>query len=891
MNGESDYREQQKTQVTGAHPGLSWSAASAVAVNDESGDQCSRTRPLYEGQSAGVRTHSELSAFWQGLVDGELHVVNAFFLEQRCYAIAATCVRSPLTEREQTLLRRGFLAEPQKVLAADLGVSGTTVSVLIGRALRKLGLERRMGSAPLAVVLSALHNFGAASLRDVKVDTFEADGRHYVAISVPELDPSVLHELTDAERSVALLLVAGLNQHDIASERGTSPSTIANQIAAISRKLGIGGRFALIRRWAELQWADTHRHPPAPVEVAALPVPRFLAPGDRLAERFEVMSVQGQGGMGVVYRCRDLRTEERVAVKRVIPPPGQAEECLHWFVAEAQALAGVDHEHVVRAREFGQLRDGTAYLAMDLVEGATLEDIAARPLPIPLIWTVVDQVLSALVHTHARGVVHGDLKPRNVMVTTHPSGGPHAHLFDFGLAKQRNHRLDPRLGQRPVSAQPPLRAGTPGYMAPEQILGKSDEISGATDLYALGCVIYCLLSGAAPCTGASARELQSYCFAPPPRPSAPPGTPAELIDFVMRLLDRRPRARALSTAAAREEWQLFRPALGDVPVLWADALERLASARASSSGAASASVARDGLSREGRPPESPPPPSGALARSTAWLPGLLGVRPSPFVGRVQLRRTLASACDQIASSPSPSQDAILLAGPRGIGKSRLAEWLCTDVEERGVGLALRGAHRPGVDSEASVQDALAVALAQHIGSDGSLAALRSALAERCYCSADDLAAAAAWIHHSDSEGTPAPSLPPEAIHRLVHQLAGRHPILLWIDDLTHLRSESIDFMAALPKREPALRVLIVATLRPDSAISPAGARAVQALRDGLRASTLQVGPLDTLTTAALVSAALPVDPSLALKLALQSAGNPLDALERLHALAGHGRAT
>jgi serine/threonine protein kinase/DNA-binding NarL/FixJ family response regulator len=890
MNGESDYSEQQKPQAAVVNPAAHWSVAPIGAVNDETGDQPSRTRPLFEGQSQfgakapGARARSELAAFWQGLVDGELHVVNAFFLEQRCYAIAATCVRSPLTEREQTLLRRGFLAEPQKVLAADLGVSGTTVSVLIGRALRKLGLERRMGSAPLAVVLSALHNFGAVSLRDVKVDTFEADGRHYVAISVPELDPSVLHELTEAERSVALLLVAGLNQHDIATERGTSPSTIANQIAAISRKLGIGGRFALIRRWAELQWADTHRHTADVAEPVSLSVPRFLAPGDRLAERFEVLGVQGQGGMGVVYRCRDLRTEERVAVKRVIPPPGQAEEYLHWFVAEAQALAGVDHEHVVRAREFGQLRDGTAYLAMDLVEGVTLEDIAARPLSVPLVWLIVDQVLSALVHTHARGVVHGDLKPRNVMVTTHPSGGPHAHLFDFGLAKQRNDRLDPRLGQRPVSAQPPLRAGTPGYMAPEQILGKSDEISGATDLYALGCVIYCLLSGAAPCTGASARE--PYCFAPPPRPSAPADAGPELIDFVMRLLDRRPRARALSTASAREEWQRFRPALGDVPALWADALERRVTPRGnvSASGTVSTSHALDAQLLE-----QPPASTSGLARSTAWLPGLLGVRPSPFVGRVQLRRTLASACDQIASSAVPLQDAILLSGPRGIGKSRLAEWLCTDVEERGVALALRG-HRAGESAEASVQDGLAAALAQHIGSDGTLAALRSALAERCYCSADDLAAAAAWIHHTDTEGVPAPSLPAEAIHRIVHQLTGRHPLVLWIDEPSHLRSESIDFIAGLPVREPALRVLVVATMRADSAMSATGARAVHALREGLRASTLQVGALDTLTTAALVTAALPVDPSVALKIALQSAGNPLDALERLHALAGHGRA-
>jgi serine/threonine protein kinase/DNA-binding NarL/FixJ family response regulator len=881
MNGKSDHRDEQNLEAASADRASRCSAPPQIALEDEVGDLPSRTRPLQDGQADVARARSELSAFWQGLVDGELHVVNAFFLEQRCYAIAATCVRSPLTDREQTLLRRGFLAEPQKVLAADLGVSGTTVSVLIGRALRKLGLERRMGSAPLAVVLSALHNFGAVSLRDVKVDTFEADGRHYVAISVPELDPAVLHELTEAERSVALLLVAGLNQHDIATERGTSPSTIANQIAAISRKLGIGGRFALIRRWAELQWADTHQRAAEVVQPAQPLVPRFLTPGDRLADRYEVISVQGQGGMGVVYRCRDLRSEECVAVKRVIPPALQADEYLEWFVAEAQALAGVDHEHVVRAREFGQLRDGTAYLAMDLVEGVVLEDIASRALPLPLIWLIVDQMLSALVHTHARGVVHGDLKPRNVMVTTHPAGGPHAHLFDFGLAKQRGTRLDPRLGQRPVVAQPPLRAGTPGYMAPEQILGKSDEISGATDVYALGCVIYCLLSGSAPYTGTSARELHAVCFAPPPRPASPSDTPVGLVDFVLRLLERRPRERAVSTAAVREEWQRFRPELGDVPAQWLEVLERRTTGRL------------------GLPVESALPPSSSassasssgLARSTAWLPGLLGVRPSPFVGRVQLRRTLASVCDQIALAPQPSLEAVLLSGPRGIGKSRIAEWLCTDVEERGAGLALRGYRQPDIaQADNGPKDSLAAALAQHLGSDGTLAALRAALAERCFCSADDLAAAAVWIHHCDVEGAPSPSLPPEDIHRLIHQLAGPHALVLWLDDLTHLRAETLAWLEALPRLQPALRLLLVATIGSHTLASPGGARAVQALRGGLRASTLQVDALDTLTTAALVSAALPVDPSLALKLALQSGGNPLDALERLYALAGHGRA-
>jgi DNA-binding CsgD family transcriptional regulator len=835
----------------------------------------SQTRLQQTGSSPPSGARGELSRFWQGLIEGELHVVSAFFLDHRCFAVASRCVREPLNERERTLLRRGFLAEPQKVLAADLRVSGTTVSVLIGRALRKLGLERRMGAAPLAVVLSALHHFEAIGVQGVQADTFEADGRHYVALSVPELDPNVLAGLTDAERNVALLLAAGLNQQDIAQQRGTSGSTIANQIASISRKLGVGGRFALIRRWAELQWAEGSL-PPLPLDPApSEATPEPLLHGELMAERYEVQRVLGRGGMGTVYRCRDLRNGELVAVKRVIPPARSAAQGLAWFVAESQALSAVDHEHVVRAREFGQLGDGTAFLAMDLVEGVTLEDITSRSLPFPLIWLIVDQVLSALVHTHARGVVHGDIKPLNVMVTSDASGGPHAFLFDFGLARLRGARLDSRLGQRAVAVEAPVRAGTPGYMAPEQILGQSEEISWATDLYGLGCVIHCLLCGCAPCAEGSA-DVPGPSFAPLPRLVPTSDTPPGLVDFVMRLLERRPRERAPSTAATRQEWQRFRPDLEDVPALWSLARERC---RADASLLAPEAVAT----------EAPLPRAslGQLSRSATWLPGLLAVRPSPFVGRVQLTSALTGVFAAVAAAEAPLVRAVLLSGPRGIGKSRLADWLCTDVEERGMGLALRG-HLP---ADAPPADSLAVALAQHLGADGNRTTLRRALSERCFCSADELALASTWIHTGGAAEDPAlsPVLSPELLQRVVQQLAGRHCLVLWLDDLTSLSAETLAWLEALPEQRPGLRMLIIATLKPEALAVPKTARAVQLLRDHLHATTLQVGALDTVTTSALVSAALSVEASVALKLALQSGGNPLDALERLCSLAASGR--
>jgi hypothetical protein len=213
--------------------------------------------------------------------------------------------------------------------------------------------------------------------------------------------------------------------------------------------------------------------------------------------------------------------------------------------------------------------------------------------------------------------------------------------------------------------------------------------------------------------------------------------------------------------------------------------------------------------------------------------------------------------------------------------------LCTDVEERGVGLAWRGYR----SADAPAADSLAVALAQHLGADGNRTTLRRVLSERCFCSAEELALALSWIDTggaAEDRGL-APVLSPELLQRVVHQLAGRHCLVLWLDDLATLSAETLAWLEALPEQRPGLRMLIVGTFRPDTLSVPKTARAVQLLRDKLQATTLQVGALDTVTTSALVSAALSVEPGEALRLALQSGGNPLDALERLCALAASGR--
>jgi DNA-binding NarL/FixJ family response regulator len=208
-----------------------------------------------DGDGAG--SWKSLATFWTGLVEGTHRVVRAFTHVRGHYAVAGRGVSGPLSARERMLLHRAFLGQSQKSLASELGVSGTTVSVLIGRSLDRIGLERRICAAPLPVVLGALDHLGMLEPPSgACAGAFEAGEGRYMVASVPVFDPGVLRDLTDAERSVARLIAEGMCQKAIAASRGTSLRTVANQIASLSRKLDVGGRFALLRRWAELEgWA------------------------------------------------------------------------------------------------------------------------------------------------------------------------------------------------------------------------------------------------------------------------------------------------------------------------------------------------------------------------------------------------------------------------------------------------------------------------------------------------------------------------------------------------------------------------------------------------------------------------------------------------------------
>jgi predicted Ser/Thr protein kinase len=270
-----------------------------------------------------------------------------------------------------------------------------------------------------------------------------------------------------------------------------------------------------------------------------------LREGDEIAGcRLE--HVLGRGGMGVVFRARQVALDRPVAVKVVSPSLAHDAEFRRRFEQEARIAASLDHPNVVPVYGAGEDR-GHLYIVMRLVEGTDLAGmIAARGRLDPaLAVRVVEQIASALDAAHAAGLVHRDIKPANVLVTG-DADATRAYLTDFGLTKQAAATAGmTRTGQW---------LGTLDYAAPEQIAGQ--RVDARTDVYALGCVLFAALSGEVPFPRDSEpAKLYAHLHDPPPALSeVAPGLPPGLDDVVARALakepgDRFPSAGDLARAA------------------------------------------------------------------------------------------------------------------------------------------------------------------------------------------------------------------------------------------------------------------------------------------------------------------------------------------------------
>src|SRR5579884_1736960 len=272
----------------------------------------------------------------------------------------------------------------------------------------------------------------------------------------------------------------------------------------------------------------------APVSAAA--GARAAVPG------YEVLGELGRGGMGVVYLARQTRLDRVVALKMILAGGHAGGQELARFRTEAESVARLSHPNIVQVFEIGE-HDGLPVLSLEFCPGGSLDKkLDGTPWQPRDAARLVETLARAMHHAHQKGVVHRDLKPANVLLAE--DGTP--KITDFGLAKKLGE-----AGQTGTGAV----LGTPSYMAPEQAGGRSKAVGPAADVYALGAILYELLTGRPPFKAATALEtmLQVVADEPVPVRQLLPRTPADLEAVCRKCLEKEPGRRYASAAELADD--------------------------------------------------------------------------------------------------------------------------------------------------------------------------------------------------------------------------------------------------------------------------------------------------------------------------------------------------
>src|SRR5262245_24971836 len=284
-------------------------------------------------------------------------------------------------------------------------------------------------------------------------------------------------------------------------------------------------------------------------------------PGSRpFVPGYEIVSELGRGGMGVVYKARQVGLNRLVALKMILSGAHASKNELARFRAEAEAIAQLQHPNIVQVYEVGTC-DGLPFFSLEFVEGGSLADkLVGEPMPPRLAAQLLELLARAMEAAHQHGVVHRDLKPANVLLGRKPTpeeigagalplGAP--KITDFGLAKN--------LKEQGSHTQSGSIMGTPNYMAPEQAKGLTREIGPLADVYALGAILYELLTGRPPFRGDSPWDTISQVINDDPLPPSTlrHGLPIDLETICLKCLRKEPAKRYSSAAALADDLRLF----------------------------------------------------------------------------------------------------------------------------------------------------------------------------------------------------------------------------------------------------------------------------------------------------------------------------------------------
>ncbi|MBL9002756.1 MAG: protein kinase [Myxococcales bacterium] len=311
------------------------------------------------------------------------------------------------------------------------------------------------------------------------------------------------------------------------------------------------------------------------VATAKDPPSGGMQEGQVIGDKYQILGRLSEGGMGTVYRARHMTLGTQLAIKLVKSDGDSQFE--RRFTQEALLASSVQHPNIIYLLDFGSLPDGRSYLVMEFLQGRTLTDaIRQGPMDVARACVIALQLVRGIAAVHAKGIVHRDLKPDNVFLIEQDGVSDMVKIIDFGIAKRAKAAgqegtppplPDPsylatspgaKSADAPVDIETLTRVGallgTPGYMAPEQIRGM--RVDARTDQYAIGCILYKMLTGRPPYESKSAAELMAMHLMDQPRPvqelrgqnDMPPGLAA----IVMRLLAKKPDERFPNLSVVEE---------------------------------------------------------------------------------------------------------------------------------------------------------------------------------------------------------------------------------------------------------------------------------------------------------------------------------------------------
>ncbi len=634
---------------------------------------------------------------------------------------------------------------------------------------------------------------------------------------------------------------------------------------------------------------------------------------------FELFEAVGVGGMAHVWRGVHAERRVPVALKIMTARGVRQPQFRIAFRDEVRAVARLQHPGIVQVFDCGEIDaraartapeefiEGSPYLAMELGTG-TLMDVRRRPLSFFQQRTILLRLLDALAYAHARGVIHRDLKPANLLVVS-DGAGPSLKIADFGLAHafddrrlsqqtdlQRHHNFDANI------------SGTPRFIAPEQITGQWRNQGPWTDLYALGCIAYWLASGDPPFSSGDTKEiLHRHLYDSLPPLELDDETPPEYRKWVEQLLvkDVRQRFRRAADAA----YALRQ--IGDD-----DRLDRMITVPfeiddASTNDTEPTELRDETLvlpeldtstiaGNENKIFAHCPPPPPTWRRSTAEQPAdavieaglaLFGLRPVPMVDRDEERDAIWDALLEVRRQRQAR--AVVIRGPAGTGKSRLAQWMTGRAHEVGAASVLTVQHGPML----APGEGLSRMLASYLRCTGLKrneirSRVEAVFAESnptganedfdCLALTEIIATSAA----SDTEVSDQRvrfSQPTEryaVIARFLDRLTADRPVILWLDDV-HWSADSLHFVEYILRRKRGdSPVLCVLTARQEELLRlDEQADALLMVEGDNRSRTLALKPLAEPDHLAVVRNILTLDEPLARDVARRTSGNPLFAVQ------------